>query len=60
MTFIADMNVIYSVKSLKVARATFGLMKVESLTFIPIKVRLLLFRDIYNFYFFFPFFEFVE
>ena len=54
------MNVIYSVKSLKVARATFGLMKVESLTFIPIKVRLLLFRDIYNFYFFFPFFEFVE
>ena len=52
MTFIADMNAIYSMRDLKVARAqTFGLsniwlLKVEGLTFIPIKVRLLLFKDI--------------
>ena len=55
MTFIADMNIIYSMRSLKVAGAqTFVLLEVECLTFIPIKVRLLLFRK-NNIDFFFPF-----
>ena len=50
MIFIANMNAIYSVKTLKVAEAqTFGLLKVEGLTFIPIKVRFHLFKKILNF-----------
>ena len=50
MTFIVDMNVLYSVRSLRVVGAqTFGLPKVEGLTFIPIKVRLLLFKKDDNF-----------
>ena len=50
MTFIVDMNAIYSVRTQKVVGAqTFGLLKVEGLTFIPIKVRLLLFKKNDNF-----------
>ena len=45
MTFIVDINFIHSMRSLKVVGAqTFGLLKVEGLTFIPVKVRLLLFK----------------
>ena len=56
MAFIADMNVIYSVSSLKVVGAQmFSLLEAVGLTFIPIKVRLLLFEK-YNF---FSFFEFI-
>ena len=47
MTFIVGvLNAIYSTGA-----KTFGLLKVKGLTFIPLKVRLLLFRKI----FFFPF-----
>ena len=46
------MNAIYNVRNLKVAGAQmFGLLKVEDLTFIPLKVRLLLFKDIIIFIF---------
>ena len=59
MTFIEDMNAIYFVGILKVARAqTFGLLEAEGLTFIPIKVRLLLFGK-YTYNFCFSFCEFV-
>ena len=53
MTFIAVMNVIYFMGSLKVVGAqTFGLLEAEGLTFIPIKVRFLLFgKYTYNFVF---------
>ena len=55
MTFIVDMNAIYSMRSLNVTGAQmFSLLEVKGLTFIPIKVRLLLFgKNI-----FFSFFEF--
>ena len=47
------MNVIYSIRSLKIAGTqTFGLLKAEGLAFIPIKVRLLLFGKYILFFFF--------
>ena len=59
MTFIVDMNAIYFMGSLKVVGAqTFGLLEAEGLTFIPIKVRLLLFGK-YTYNFCFSFCEFV-
>ena len=51
----AYMNAIYSMRTLKVVGAQmfgcqmFGLLKVEGRTFIPIKVRLLLFKKYDNF-----------
>ena len=65
MTFIAYMNVIYFVGSLKIAGGqtfglpnTFGLLEAKGLIFIPIKVRLLLFGK-YTYNFCFSFCEFV-